>query len=143
MEKIHRSALVEYSTEQMYRLVNDVEQYPHFVPNCKNASVISGNEYTLSATLEVAKNGIAKSFSTCNTMTPYKHIHIDLLNGPFKHFKGDWHFIYLADNACKIELHLEFEFSNKLASLAFASMFNHLAQSMVGAFTQRAKKIYG
>ena len=143
MQKIHRSALVGYSAEQMYNLVNDVEQYPKFVPNCKHAAVITRDEFSLSATLEIAKSGVAKSLSTSNTMTPFQHIHIELLNGPFKHFQGDWRFTPLNDSACKIELDLEFEFSNKLASIAFASVFNQLAQSMVGAFTQRATQVYG
>lgn len=142
MEVINRSALVPYSAEQMYQLVDDIESYPLFVPNCVSAQIIEREELQVSATLEVAKSGIAKSFSTQNTLTPNEKIQMTLLNGPFKHLSGEWQFKALAENACKIELNLEFEFSNKLASMAFAGIFNHLVQSMVTAFTERAEKIY-
>jgi ribosome-associated toxin RatA of RatAB toxin-antitoxin module len=32
MPQISRSALVPYSAEQMYELVNDVKSYPQFLP---------------------------------------------------------------------------------------------------------------
>lgn len=142
MEKIERSALVTYSAEQMYRLVDDVEKYPLFVPYCKEAKIISRDNNIVSATLLVSKSGIAKSFSTQNTMKPFNEIHMQLLNGPFKYLNGYWRFKALAEKACKIELNLEYEFSSKIASIAFAKIFNQLAQSMVTAFTLRANEIY-
>lgn len=143
MEKITRSALVPYSAEKMFRLVDDIEQYPDFVPYCKSSQVLSREGATVCAKLEVAKSGIAKSFTTRNTLTPSEEIKMELVDGPFKQLCGEWRFIPLAEDACKIELELEFEFSNKLASMAFASIFNQLIQSMVSAFTQRAEKVYG
>lgn len=142
MEKIERSALVAFSAEQMYRLVDDVEKYPEFVPYCKNATIINRESNLVSATLMVSKSGIAKSFSTKNTLTPFTEIKMELLNGPFKYLNGYWRFNSLSESACKIELHLEYEFSNIIASIAFAKIFNQLTQSMVSAFTQRASEIY-
>ena len=143
METIKRSALIPYSAEQMFRLVDDIEQYPNFVPYCKSSQIISREDTSVCAKLEVAKSGIAKSFTTRNTLTQNETIKMELVDGPFKHLCGEWRFIPLAEDACKIELELEFEFSNKLASMAFASIFNQLIQSMVSAFTQRAEKVYG
>ena len=34
MARINRSALVMFSAEQMYHLVNDVASYPQFLPGC-------------------------------------------------------------------------------------------------------------
>ncbi len=143
MERIKRSALVNYSTHQMYQLVDDIEKYPEFVPYCQGAEIIQREDQQVSATLRVSKSGIAKSFSTQNRLTPFDRIDMQLLNGPFKYLSGSWHFIALAEDACKIELDLEYEFSHKLASLAFAQIFNQLTQSMVNAFTERARNIYG
>lgn len=33
MPQISRTALVPYSAEQMYQLVNDVQSYPEFIPD--------------------------------------------------------------------------------------------------------------
>ncbi|POF59016.1 ubiquinone-binding protein, partial [Vibrio vulnificus] len=34
MKQVTRSALVSFSAEQMYALVNDVAKYPEFLPGC-------------------------------------------------------------------------------------------------------------
>ncbi len=34
MAQVSRSALLMYSAEEMYQLVNDVNAYPEFLPGC-------------------------------------------------------------------------------------------------------------
>ncbi|MDH5433717.1 MAG: type II toxin-antitoxin system RatA family toxin [Gammaproteobacteria bacterium] len=142
MEHIKRHALVNYSAEQMYNLVNDIERYAQFLPYCSKAAITEQSEGYLSATLEVAKSGITKSFSTRNQLFPFERIHMELLDGPFTYLKGDWIFTALNDQACKIELNLTFEFSSKLTSMAFSGIFKKLVNKMVAAFTDRAEQIY-
>jgi len=142
MQNICRSALVPYSAKQMYQLVDDIDNYNHFVPYCQSSCVISRSQQQVTAKLKVAKSGLAKSFTTVNTLTPYEFISMELVDGPFTHLSGGWRFTALSDSACKIELDLDFEFSNKLTSLAFSKVFNKLVQSMVSAFTSQAEKIY-
>jgi putative ubiquitin-RnfH superfamily antitoxin RatB of RatAB toxin-antitoxin module len=48
----------------------------------------------------------------------------------------------LSPEACKIEFHLDFEFTNKLIEMAFGRIFKELAMNMVQAFTTRAKEVY-
>jgi ribosome-associated toxin RatA of RatAB toxin-antitoxin module len=48
----------------------------------------------------------------------------------------------LSADACRIEFHLDFEFTNKLIELAFGRIFKELASNMVQAFTTRAKEVY-
>ncbi len=127
----------------MYKLVDDINSYPQFVPHCKSAQVISRDKNVVCATLEVSKSGIAKSFSTKNFLKADSTIEMTLIDGPFKTLQGTWTFTPLSEDACKIELNLSFEFKNKLASMAFASIFNQLIQSMVAAFTSRAETVYG
>ncbi|MDW2144462.1 SRPBCC family protein, partial [Vibrio sp. 1833] len=46
------------------------------------------------------------------------------------------------EQACKVELKLEFEFSSKMIEMAFGKIFNELTSNMVNAFTKRAKQVY-
>ena len=39
MPQISRTALVPYSAEQMYQLVNDVQSYPQFLPGCTGSRI--------------------------------------------------------------------------------------------------------
>lgn len=143
MPQIERSALVFYSTQQMFDLVNRVPDYPQFLPGCTAAHIVTQSEQEMVASLQVSKAGISHTFTTRNTLYPYQRIDMQLVDGPFKHLQGGWEFVPLNDHACKVVLKLEFEFSNKLVQFAFGKVFSELAASMVNAFTIRAKQVYG
>ena len=142
MATISRNALVMFSCEQMYNLVNDIEKYPEFIPGCADAKCISSSEQQMEGALFISKLGVSKWFSTTNQLTYPNNIKLELRDGPFKHLSGTWHFIKLDENACKVELNLEFEFSSKVIEMAFGKIFNQVISSMVTAFTQRAKQVY-
>lgn len=142
MPKISRSVLVRFSARQMYDLVNDVESYKEFLPGCVGGKVIEFDGTNMLASVDVSKAGIAKTFTTRNQLVPGKRIDLNLENGPFKHLKGQWVFTELAEDACKVEFELDFEFSSTLVAMAFGKVFQELVGSMVSAFTDRAKVIY-
>lgn len=144
MPLISRSSLVPYSTEEMYKLVEDIESYPDFLPWCRSTEVLSRGEGEVKASIEIAKSGLHKTFTTTNRMQENKMIEMRLLKGPFKHLQGFWRFDALKDaQACKVSFDLDFEFENKLIALAAGSVFNQIANTMVDAFSKRAVEVYG
>ncbi len=143
MPSISRSALVMYSAEQMYQLINDVLAYPQFLPDCSNSKIISQDEKSVTASLLVSKAGLKKWFTTKNALVSNQQVTIDLVDGPFNTLQGNWLLTPLSEEACKVSLELEYEFSNKMFDLAFGRVFNHMTNNMVQAFTQRAKQVYG
>jgi ribosome-associated toxin RatA of RatAB toxin-antitoxin module len=143
MAEVSRSALVMYSCQQMFELVNDFTRYPEFLPNCADAKGEYRSDNELDGSLLVKKAGVSKWFTTRNHLIPYQTINIQLVDGPFKYLTGAWHFTELDESACKVELKLEFEFSSKVIELAFGKVFNQIATNMVTAFSKRAKQIYG
>lgn len=141
--KINRSALVMFSAQQMYDLVNDVASYPSFLPWCSGATVLEADFTQMRASLDVSKGGMRQSFTTQNELVAHEKISMRLEDGPFKKLKGDWHFTALREDACKVELDLEFELKQGVAKLAFGPVFNQAANTMVDAFCERAKVVYG
>ena len=142
MPTISRSALVMYSVDQMYKLINDIVAYPHFIPNCGDSKIITVNGNEVTAGLMVSKGGLKKWFTTKNTLINGNKVQLDLVDGPFKNLRGYWQLTELSEEACKISLHLEYEFSSKVFDLAFGRVFTSLTNNMVQAFTQRAKEVY-
>ncbi len=144
MPLISRNALVPYSVEEMYQLVDDIESYAEFLPWCRSTEVISRNDDEVTASIEIARGALHKSFTTLNRMQKNKIIEMRLVKGPFKHLEGFWRFDPLKDNsASKISLDLDFEFESKLVALAVGSVFNQIANTMVDAFCKRAVEVYG
>ncbi len=139
---VQKSALVKFSAQQMFDIVNNIESYPEYLPWCKRSRILSQGENTLEAELVIAKGGLQKSFATHNKLDYGGRIYMTLLDGPFKSLEGVWNFMPLREDASKISLDLEFEVAGKLASLTFGSVFNQLCGSMVSAFSKRAKYLY-
>ncbi|MGF1749822.1 MULTISPECIES: SRPBCC family protein [Vibrio] len=142
MQHVTRSALVMFSADQMFNLVNDVASYPDFLPGCSGSRVIESSGMAMVASVDVSKAGISKTFTTANTLVQGREILMELVDGPFKMLKGVWSFIPLDEQACKVELKLEFEFSSKMIELAFGKIFHDVTSNMVNSFTKRAKEVY-
>lgn len=141
--KIQRSAILPYSAEALYRMVNDVERYPEFLPWCSKTQLIFADESTMRAALTASKLGISHTFITQNALTPNEQIEINLVEGPFKHLHGVWQFKQLAESACKMNLDLEFDYSGALVKATLGPLFTQAANTMVDAFCDRAKQLYG
>jgi len=142
MPSVHRSALVPYSAAKMFELVNDVLCYPRFLPGCADAKILETNSNGMVASLLVSKAGVKQWFTTRNDFHDNR-ISMALQDGPFSTLTGGWTFSALSDDACKIELDLEFEFSSSIKQIAFGKVFSSIANSMVKAFTERAREVYG
>jgi len=139
---IERSALVPYSAERMFALVNDVRRYPEFVPWCAGAEVLAEDATRIEATLRLRRSGVEHSFTTRNALTPPTAMRLELVDGPFEVFTGDWSFKPLAEDACKIGLLLTFQYRGRLATAALSAVLSSSADTLVEAFCQRAKTLY-
>lgn len=143
MTVVQKSALVKFSAQQMFDLVNNIEDYPKFLPWCSGSRILKREDDMVEAELVISKGGFKKSFSTRNKIVNGRRMTVSLLSGPFSSLEGTWDFIPLREDASKISLNLEFEMSGKLASLAFGAVFNQICNTMVSSFTARAKAVYG
>jgi ribosome-associated toxin RatA of RatAB toxin-antitoxin module len=143
MAVVHKTVLLGYSAEQMFALVDRVEDYPQFLPWCGGVDVKEREEGRLIATLKINYHGVKQSFTTENTNTRPTAMTMRLLEGPFKHLNGNWHFKPLREDACKIDFDLQYEFSNKLIEQIIGPVFNMIANSFIDAFSKRAEAVYG
>lgn len=143
MAVVHKTVLLGYSAEQMFALVDRVEDYPQFLPWCGGVDVQQREEDRLVATLKINYHGVRQSFTTENTTVRPTSMTMRLLEGPFKHLNGNWHFKPLREDACKIDFDLQYEFSNKLIEQIIGPVFNMIANSFIDAFSKRAEAVYG
>ncbi|MFV9972481.1 MAG: type II toxin-antitoxin system RatA family toxin [Francisella endosymbiont of Hyalomma asiaticum] len=142
MNKVNKSAVVNYSAAQMYELVNDIISYPKFLPMCYDIEIFEQNEIEAAASLKIKSGFVRLDFATHNTMFKNEHIHLNLMNGPFKSLTGDWKFETQGENSCKVSLDMEFTFENKFVEMALGPVFRGLADKMLGAFCKRAEEVY-
>ncbi len=142
MYTVTRSALVRHSARKMFILVDDVDRYQEFLPWCGGSEVISRTGEEVIASIKIAYKGVEKSFTTRNQLVGTQKIILTLVDGPFSKLNGNWEFIQLEENASKVQLNLQFDFSNRLLRAVVGSVFRRIADSMVDSFVKRAEEIY-
>lgn len=143
MPVVEKSVLIDYTAEQMFDLVDRVEDYPQFLPWCANAVVHARTDTLTSATILIGLHGLNTSFSTDNVKTAPFSMEMRLREGPFRRLSGIWRFTPLGDAGCKVGLRLEYEFSGALLERALGAVFDHVTGSMVDSFVKRAEQVYG
>jgi ribosome-associated toxin RatA of RatAB toxin-antitoxin module len=143
MPQISRSALIGYSAQQMFDLVNDIEQYPQFMQGCRAARVVSSSPTEMVGELSLAKAGITQTFTTRNVLDAPKSIDMQLQEGNFSHFSAVWYFDSLTESACKVRFEMSFAFSNSLLDMTVGKLVSGAANSLVDTLVDRAKLVYG
>lgn len=144
MIQIRRHALVRYSPEAMFDLVDDVEAYPTRFAWCADAKILAreGEDVRI-ARLDLRFAGFTQSFTTRNTAERPERLHMHLVEGPLKTLEGEFTFTPLGEAGCKIALALDFEYSGVLAGTALRLGFQGVANRMVDDFVRAAQKTYG
>lgn len=143
MSKVNKSVLVGYSTQQMFILVDEVENYPEFLPWCGGAEVSYRDPQKTRATIHIDYHGIRQSFTTENLKQPPHAMCMRLVKGPFRTLDGNWRFTDLSSRGCKIEFSLHYEFSSKLLDKLVGPVFSYIANNIVDGFVRRAEQVYG
>lgn len=143
MTKISKQANVAYTAKQMFALVNDIKSYPEFLPWCTATNILENKDDSLIASVSVSLGKINQSFTTKNTMQDNTSINMQLVEGPFKELKGHWQFNDKSEGECRILLNMQFEFKNKIMKHALGAAFKKVTDSLVDAFVERARVVYG
>jgi coenzyme Q-binding protein COQ10 len=149
MPQITTKRRVPHAAADMFELVADVEQYPRFVPFCRELKVRrrtqseDGTE-VLVADMTVAYKIIKETFTSQVTLDrPQLRILVKYLSGPFSRMDNRWAFYPIGDNACEVEFYLHYEFKSRTLALLMGAMFDTVFRRFAAAFERRADAIYG
>lgn len=146
MSQVSRSALVPYSAQSMFALVDDVALYPQFLPWCAASEVRKREGEVMEAAITIGYRGLNQAFVTRNVRTQDAQgarIEMQLVDGPFQRLHGLWQFQSLRDDASKVLLDVDFEFANRILGAVAGPVFSQIVGSLVDAFVKRAEQVYG
>ncbi|CUA81473.1 MULTISPECIES: type II toxin-antitoxin system RatA family toxin [Gulbenkiania] len=143
MQVVEKTVLVAHTPEEMFKLVDTVENYPRFLPWYGKTEVHSREGNQLVASLHIDYLRVKQHFTTRNTNDFPHAIHMALVEGPFEFLEGDWRFHPLGDFGCKVEFRLRYEFSSRLLEKIIGPVFGHISGMLVDAFIKEADRVYG
>ena len=142
MADVNKTVLIGQSADRMYSLVTDVARYPEFLPWCGGVDIYEQTETVLDAKIKIHFKGIEQFFHTRNTNQRPNSIDMQFVDGPFKKFTGQWRFIPLREDACKIEFNLHWEFKSAILDKIIGPVFSYIASTFVDCFVKRAEQLY-
>ncbi len=140
--KLEKTVLVPYTAEQMYKIVNQAEDYPKFLPWCDKADILMRSDTEQKATLSMSYLVLKQHFTTHNTMTPNQRIEMNLVEGPFQKLYGLWQFKAIGETGCRIDFFIDYEFSNAFLDKMIGPVFNQISRTLMDAFVEEANKRY-
>ncbi|RUP47105.1 dehydrase and lipid transport-domain-containing protein [Jimgerdemannia flammicorona] len=160
--------LLNYSQQQLYDVVSDVDQYNLFVPWCTHSRVLSTKTVprkdknhavvtVMKAELGVGFKGFSEQYVsevTCNR--PWRVRAISTDSSLFRTLVTTWrftpttpHFTSLTASralqppSCYIDFGIIFEFASPLHVQVANLFFDQISKDMIRAFEQRCEKVYG
>ena len=137
--EIKRSVLVPYSAEDMFDLIEQAEFYPSFVPWCTSAQILERSDEWVAARLEFSYFNVRFTMRTGNPKRRPEWLQVRMVEGPFRQFHGDWRLVPLADQGCKVNFDLSYQFSEGLVDRVAKVALDRIFGSVVEAFVKRAE----
>lgn len=125
----------------MFALVDGVEDYPRFLPWCAATEVYERTPELTRARLDIDYHGLTTSIGTRNVKRPPGAMALELEEGPFERFSGEWRFVPLGDGGCRVELAVDYAFSNAAVSIALGPVFGSIVETLVDRFVERAESL--
>ncbi len=136
--EVHKTALVDHSAEAMFDLIEAAENYPQFLPWCQTATIIERTDEIVAARIVVNYHGARFTIVTRNPKRRPEWMAIDMEQGPFRRFTGNWHLTPLGTEGCKVEFRLHYDFASPMLARAAGPVFDRIANTLVDAFVARA-----
>jgi ribosome-associated toxin RatA of RatAB toxin-antitoxin module len=149
MREIKHSALVAQPPGRLFALINDVENYPRFIPWCTHAKVLSKSDREIVATIGMQRGPLQSEFTTRNELETDRRIVMHLVDGPFKMLEGEWLLAPIAGapgssdvgGGCRVQLTMKFAFKNPLTAMLFEQKFAESVSTLMDAFVARARAL--
>jgi ribosome-associated toxin RatA of RatAB toxin-antitoxin module len=143
MAMVKKSVLIEHSSQQMFDLVDRVEDYPQFLPWCSQTHCEFRDDTADGRHVahQLPQRQIALHDRERQGVAVVDEDHAGRWTvSPARRGLA----IQAADRrACKIEFQLSYEFSSKMFEKVIGPVFSQIANTFVEAFVKRADEIHG
>ena len=140
MATISKSITLNHSAKRVFNLICDVENYSNFISGCSESLVLYSGDGYLKGKLVLVKSGVSISLTTINKMTPFSKVTMNIIDGPFSKFVGEWNLTQLAENKCRVSFNLDYATDNIMIKLAAKSILQSVTEQLLTAFEKELKK---
>ncbi|KAI8071425.1 hypothetical protein BC940DRAFT_331224 [Gongronella butleri] len=147
-KKYSEQQILNYTPQQVYSIVANVDDYHHFLPFCTHSRVYSSKtvdqQQVMQAELGVGFNLFKEKYMstvTCRQPHIVKAVSSDATL--FKELVTTWQFVpHAQGQRCKVDFAISFEFASPLHAQASNVFFDQVSKMMMKAFIDRCDQVY-
>jgi len=127
----------------MFDLVNDLEAYPRFVPNCKAMDVRQQPDGSRLAKMTISFGPITQAYTSKVTSDPVAMtITAVAVDGPFSYLDSTWTFVPEGVGT-RVKFDIDFKISNPLIAAVAEPAFASKQDEIIDAFGDEADRRFG
>jgi len=127
----------------MFDLVNDLEAYPRFIPNCKAMDVRPQSDGSRLAKMTISFGPITQSYTSRVTADPQAMtITAVAVDGPFSYLDSKWTFASEGAGT-RVRFDIDFKISNPLIAAVAEPAFANKQDEIIDAFGDEADRRFG
>ena len=141
MNYINKKEEINVNINIIFQLINKVGDYHLFLPWCSSSRILSDDNKTMVAEIDISKNFVKWNFKTKNNYIINEKINLDLVDGPFSHLSGFWKFDIINEYNTIVELYLEYEFDSKIIEVSVKPIFSNIMSSILDSFISEAFRL--
>lgn len=146
MSHFYEKKILEYTPNQLYQLVLDVEKYPLFLPWCNKVTIIERmNEGCFLADMHIKFKALSYTYRSkvTHTMDHNYEIKVDAISGVFSYLHNKWQFYGNEEGKSVVEFSIDFKFNNSIFNKLVEPLFAAITHKMISCFEKRANAVYG
>jgi coenzyme Q-binding protein COQ10 len=137
---------VRHLPGRMYDLVNDLQAYPRFVPNCSAMQVRvddASNGSVRFAKMTIKVGPLTQSYTSRVESDPKAMtIEAKAVDGPFAYLDSKWSFEREGEGT-RVRFDIDFKISNPLIAVAAEPAFASKQDEIIDAFVDEAERRFG
>src|SRR4051812_15262934 len=142
MPRHSEKRILPYAPEQLFDLVADVGRYQEFLPWVAATRVRSNDATDMVADLVVGFGAFKETFTSRVHKSRPREIEIDYVEGPLKYLHNSWKF-HPAPGGTEVDFCVDYAFRSRIFEAIAGQMFDRALRRMIGAFEERAHRLYG
>jgi len=132
-----------HAPTQLFDLVVDVEQYPHFLPWVIAAKVTGRRDQTMLVEMTMGTSLLHKQFNTVALLDRPHRVEINSYDSIFERFEQIWTFEPGAEGGTNVEYRVDVILKSDIFQALVGASFVERSKTMVSAFMRRADQLYG